>query len=432
MGISMMRRYIGVIIELLNPKGTGWYLSSYILSFGMNVLFTFVAASSLKAGGFGAFTIFTILTQIGVTIVNGGFYASTLTKANSDSSSIRIGALAKTRLTASMALYCLIALFAAAPICVIRPSLCPYVSMGMLYILLNALQPLWLYLLRGEHGLFNALQVGQRAVFTLPALIGMKLGLSLPWICLIFSISPLPTTIWFIQNNLAIKKVLKPRYWRRRRTLGTALATLRSESKFLFVDLIATLTASLPALIVTKTSGLSEVGGYSLAERFKSYMITLFSPLNSSQYHRLCSFYSKGLYVDASILLSRYQAVVWLITLGVSGVAIKVVKSGIITFAGGQYENARQAFLIFAMFMPFLAVNSGFNLLYFSTQRMTTPQQISNFCKILIFLIIYWPIHVRVGAITSAAVATVASELLATLLARQSSCKRSRLTLRFW
>ena len=432
MVLSEMKRWLQVLSTLLNPKGTGWYVISYGLSFAMNVLFTVIAASSLGAGEFGGFTLFGTLTQFGVTITNSGFYTSTLTKANSHSSSIRVAALAKTRLTTSLMLFKLLLLTTAAPICLLQPSLSFYVGIGLVYILLNSLQPLWLCQLQGKHGLFNLLQLVQRACFVLAALIGLKLSLSLPWICLIFSLSPLPATLWFLQINQPLRSVLLPRQWLRRRTWKATVATLHSESKFLLVDLLATLAASLPTLIIAKTSSLNQLGAYSLAERFKNYVITVFSPLNSSQYHRLCRYYLLGLYGQASILLSRYQLVVWLLALSLASLGATVISSHLSAFGGGQYDDAHQAFMIFTLFIPFLTISAGFNLLYFSTQRLTTPQQLSSATKIILFALIYWPIHGPVGSITAAAAAAVASELLATLLAFLSSQHRSRLNLRLW
>jgi hypothetical protein len=124
------------------------------------------------------------------------------------------------------------------------------------------------------------------------------------------------------------------------------MATLHSESKFLFVDLLATLTASIPTLIIAKTSTLTQLGGYSLAERFKSYVITVFSPMNSSQYQRLCRYYLQGLYDKASILLSRYQLAVWLLALSIASLASTMIPSQLNTFGAGQYDDANQAFVI--------------------------------------------------------------------------------------
>jgi O-antigen/teichoic acid export membrane protein len=210
------------------------------------------------------------------------------------------------------------------------------------------------------------------------------------------------------------------------------MATLHSESKFLFVDLLATLTASIPTLIIAKTSTLTQLGGYSLAERFKSYVITVFSPMNSSQYQRLCRYYLQGLYDKASILLSRYQLAVWLLALSIASLASTMIPSQLNTFGAGQYDDANQAFVIFLLFIPFLTVSAGFNLLYFSSQRLTMPQQLSAVSKGVLFALIYWPVHGPLGSITAAATAAVASELLATLLAFLSSRHRSRLSLRLW
>lgn len=432
MPLSDLRRWLRVLGRLLNPQGTGWYVISYALSFAMNVVFTWVAASSLGAKEFGGFTLFCTITQFGVTIVNAGFYTSSATKANSHSSSTRIKVIAKTRLTTSLMLFKLMTICIAIPACLMRPSLSSYVAVGMIYILLTALQPLWLCQVKGEHGMFNILQIAQRACFALPALIALNAGLSLPWICLIFAVSPLPTTLWFLKENQSLRKILRPEHWTSGRAWQATMATLHSESRFLFVDLLATLTASIPTLIIAKTSTLTQLGGYSLAERFKSYVITVFSPMNSSQYQRLCRYYLQGLYDKASILLSRYQLAVWLLALSIASLASTMIPSQLNTFGAGQYDDANQAFVIFLLFIPFLTVSAGFNLLYFSSQRLTMPQQLSAVSKGVLFALIYWPVHGPLGSITAAATAAVASELLATLLAFLSSRHRSRLSLRLW
>jgi O-antigen/teichoic acid export membrane protein len=280
--------------------------------------------------------------------------------------------------------------------------------------------------------MFNILQIAQRACFALPALIALNAGLNMPWICLIFAVSPLPTTLWFLKENQSLRKILRPEHWTSGRAWQATMATLHSESKFLFVDLLATLTASIPTLIIAKTSTLTQLGGYSLAERFKSYVITVFSPMNSSQYQRLCRYYLQGLYDKASILLSRYQLAVWLLALSIASLASTMIPSQLNTFGAGQYDDANQAFVIFLLFIPFLTVSAGFNLLYFSSQRLTMPQQLSAVSKGVLFALIYWPVHGPLGSITAAATAAVASELLATLLAFLSSRHRSRLSLRLW
>ena len=428
-----LRRWFSALFALLNPQGTGWYVSSYVFSFVLNVLFTWAAAASLGAKEFGGFTLFSTVTQFGVTIVNAGFYTSAMTKAGSHSSPTRVKALIQSRLTTSLMLFNILAASIAIPLFIIQPTARVYIAVGMLYILLTALQPLWMCQVRGEHGLFNALQVIQRACFTIPAFIALKAGSSLPWICLIYAISPIPAVLWCLTTNSQMRKILLPRYWLRRRAWKAIGATLKSESKFLFVDLIATLTASLPALIIAKTSGLSQLGGYSLAERYKSYVITVFSPINSSQYQRLCRYYLQGLYTQASILLSRYQLMVWLVAFSIAGIGAAIIPSQLSHYAGGEYADAKQAFVIFSLFIPFLTVSAGFNLLYFSTQRLTQPQQLSSVSKVVLFGLIYWAmIHGNWNAITAAATATVSSELLATLLAFLSSQHRSQLQLRLW
>ena len=76
MSSSAIQRRIGVVIDLINPHGTQWYVISFGIGFGLNIIFTLVAASSLGAGGFGGFTLFTTVIQFAVTIVNAGFYLS--------------------------------------------------------------------------------------------------------------------------------------------------------------------------------------------------------------------------------------------------------------------------------------------------------------------------------------------------------------------
>jgi PST family polysaccharide transporter len=427
-----IRRLARTLVGVVNPKGTQWYVISFVLAFAMNVLFTLTAASSLGAKGFGGFTLFATMTQLGVTIVNAGFYTSTMTKANIHSSPSRVKTLVKTRLATSMMLIKILAICAAAPLCLIKPSLSLYVSTGMLYILLTGIQPLWLYQVNGRHDIFNSLQVTQRVFFAIPAVFALHLGLTLPWVCLIFALSPLPTTLWFFVDNQPLRKLLHPQHWLSRRAWKATAATLHSESKFLLVDLLATMASFMPTLIIAKTSSLSQLGGYSLAERFKSYVVTVFSPLINSQYQRLCKYCLQGSYDQASILLSRFQLVVGVLALSISVLASTNLGNNLSIFASGQYQDTKQAFYIFTVFVPLLTVSAGFNLLYFSSQRLTKPQQLSSVSKVMLFALIYWQSHGPLGSITAAAIAAVASELLATLLAFLSSRHKSNLKLRLW
>ena len=72
--VPLLKRIWRAIHVVVRPDGTGWYVSSYALSFALNILFTVTGASSLGAREFGAFTLFTTLTQLGVSIINAGFY----------------------------------------------------------------------------------------------------------------------------------------------------------------------------------------------------------------------------------------------------------------------------------------------------------------------------------------------------------------------
>ena len=432
MSSSAIQRRIGVVIDLINPHGTQWYVISFGIGFGLNIIFTLVAASSLGAGGFGGFTLFTTVIQFAVTIVNAGFYTSTLTKANSHSSRPRVDALTRTRLTTSLALCSALGIVLAIPICLVRPTITNYIASGMIYVLLIALQPLWIYQLSGEHRIFNVLQICQRACFAVPAVIAMRLNLDLPWVCIIFAISPLPSAIYIITKNSQLYNAIRPERIMKYRTLKTIVATLRSESRFLLVDLLATMATCLPTLIIAKTSNMHELGGYSLTDRLRSYVITIFSPLNSSQYHRLCRYYLQGMYVRASILLSRYQVVTFLFSVIVACFANTILQSKLSGFGSGQYDNTQQAFEILAIFIPFLVVSSGVNLLYFSTQRLALAQQISSILKVVLFALVYLPSHSYIGTITAATTGTVASELMATIIVILSSRRYSKLSLRLW
>ena len=428
----LLKRTWQALHLVVRPDGTGWYVSSYALSFGLNVLFTVIGASGLGARAFGTFTLFTTLAQLGVSIVNAGFYTSGLTKAGVHSSTLRSHALLGSRLTTSLTLFHGLCVMVAAPLIAVRPDLTIYCLMAAVYIWLTASQPLWFCQIRGQHAYFNNLQILQRVLFVLPALLILRAGLSLPWVCLAWACSPLASALWFYSRNPALLRFLGARTVFSRHALRVTWATLSSEGKFLLVDLLATITASIPTLLIARTSSLADLGAYSLADRFRTYAITVFSPLNSAQYTRLCLLNLQGLTTKASILLSRYLLVVMLISSGLGAIAAAIIPSHLQQFGEGQYVAAQNAFTLFTIFVPILTVAAGFNLLYFSSQRITSAQYLSCLLRVLLFFMAYGLTHQVLGSITAAAISSIISEILTTLIIYATSLERSRLKLRLW
>lgn len=422
-----MRKYIVATKEVIATNGASWYVISFALSFGLNIVFTFIAAGQLGVRAFGVFTLLTSITQIGVSIVNAGFYTSALTKAGPHSAGHRVTALLGTRISTSVTLAQLLIVLLAIPLALAKHELQLYIITGSTYIWLSSIQPLWVYQVKGEHRIFNETLILQRLSYVLPGIAAMLCGKDLRWVCIIWGASPITSAIVFYKANPQAKKYLYNCVLLKTRGMRTALITVSHEGRFLIADLLATVAATLPNIIIARSSSVADVGIYSFVDKLKGYATATFAPFNSAQYARMCSLCSQKLYREASKVVTRYWLVIGSLgSIGAVG-GLNTTLSLVQDIGDGEYAPGKIAISIFWLSLPLLAICSGFNLLYFSSQRITRFQNIGIGLKIVIFALCYYVISPMMGAVTSAAAAYIASELGAILLCYRMSLPTSKL-----
>lgn len=425
-----MRKYIVATKEVFGTNGASWYVISFALSFGLNIIFTFIAAGHLGVRAFGIFTLLTSMTQIGVSIVNAGFYTSALTKAGPHSAGHRVTALLGTRISTSVTIAQMLIVLVAIPLALAKHGLELYIITGSVYIWLSSIQPLWLYQVKGEHRMFNQTQILQRVSYVLPGIAAMLCGKDLTWICIIWGASPITSALVFYQGNPQAKRYLYDCIRLKTRAMRSALITISHEGRFLIADLLATVAVTIPSILIARSSSLADVGIYSFVDKLKGYGTAIYAPFNNSQYTRLCSLCSQGLYREASKLITRYWlAIGSLASIGAVG-GLSTVLYMVQAFGNGEYAPGKLAMSMFWLSMPLLAICSGFNLLYFSSQRITRFQNIGIGFKIVIFALCYYVLTQIIGAVTSAAAAYIASELGAILGCYWMSLPTSKLRLR--
>ena len=401
--------------EVIATNGATWYVISFALSFGLNIIFTFIAAGHLGVRAFGVFTLLTSMTQIGVSIVNAGFYTSALTKVGPHSAGHRVTALLGTRISTSITLAQMLIVLLAIPLALAKHELGLYIMTGSAYIWLSSIQPLWVYQVKGEHRIFNQTLILQRMSYVLPGIAAMLCGKDLRWICMIWGASPITSAIVFYKGNPQAIKYLYNCVLLKNRAMRTALITVSHEGKFLMADLLATVAATIPSIIIARSSSLADVGIYSFVDKLKGYATAIFAPFNSAQYAKLCSLCSQKLYREASKVVTRYWLVIGsLASIGAVG-GLSTALSLVQNFGDGDYAPGKIAISLFWLSMPLLAICSGFNLLYFSSQRITRFQNIGIGIKIVIFALCYYVMSPKLGAVTAAAAAYIASELGAIL-----------------
>jgi len=414
----------------LLPEGTLRLCLSFGSSFVVSLWLTSLIAATTGPIGFGNFTTFSIACQLLLGIQNFGFYSSTILVFDKAATWRRKHALFKSRYFASIHLFLALAIILLSLGFFCHTDKLYYFFLVITFLFINAIQPMWVFILERRYTAFAILTFLQRFGQLCLTLLMLKFSSSDSIACLALALSPAFSLVAFHllakrYNTLDCCNIIS------RRSFENTLRLIKSEYAFAANDLTSQLTFYTGNLLLAGFAGSSiELGYYTLADRIRSYMLTLFSPFISSKYNSISMMLGSGQIKEGQKSLNIFITAAF--SAGTIMSVILFLKSDYIiaSVAGPRFLSASTLLKVSALYLPFSIVNIIMHQCYYTAQRLSHALVLGSVVKLVLSSILFLSlIKLSIGLSLSALCASLSSEIISSIILFKSTFKFSKLRL---
>ena len=417
--------------EVMLPSGTFAYMMSFAGSFILGGVFTFESRRYLPAVEFGILSLLLAWTQIALSIVNFGFYTSSVTRLKPDLlRPVKLAMLTSRFTTSLLVLFACIA-FIISGLLTLQSDYVLFSVCAIANLSFTACTPLWTLQVSRQYRLFNLLVLLQRLLFYLPSVFMLSRSMGLGAVALAWAISPIPVFVYYWYMNQELMLSVSNCFRFPRRLFKTIKSVARHEGSFMASDMVGALVTSLPLLILASSASLKEVGAFAFLDRMKGYAVTIASPIYSAQFNQMASLCSKKEFNTASILMSRFIAVTALMY-GLMSCLLWIAYDELIKLNSDVFSGLPTGIVgLYVVGLPIFAVSSCLALVYYSSQRLMVGQVLTYLIRIVLIVSLFFALKIYVGALSAMASSVVLSEAVVTVVifrvTKSRSCLRFRI-----